>query len=244
MAGIQLSTPTGYVPSKGIPLPVTGPALGALQPQPLRPTPLQAPQLPASPQAPGFTFAPPTLGPAPTATPYGTFTAPNPSQVLSDPAAQFRIDQANKGANRSAAAHGTLLSGGFQQALAKLNQGLASEEYDKIFGRSLTAYNTNRDTNQQNFGQSLASYGAGTGATLDSARLGLQGAEAGYDRQYGSLRDAYHDARDNALAQNDTINANAAAEDAYGRQMEAYRASLARQQSLAGTLPQQTRRYR
>lgn len=236
MAGVQLP---GTVPSKGIPLPVPGPALGTLRPQPLAPTPLQAPQLPASPQAPGFTFAPPTLGPAPTATPFGSFAppaGPNPYQ--------FRVDEANKGAQRSAAEHGTLLSGGFQAALARLNQNLASEETQNIYNRERDTYALNRDTAHQNYGDTLEGWRAGTGATLDSARLGLQGAEAGYDRRYGSLRDAYHDARDNALAQNDTINTNASAADAYARQMEDYRASLARQQSLAGTLPQQTRRYR
>lgn len=247
MAGIDLAPPTSLgAMSKPKPLPVKPPGAPPLPPQtasapmmnaapmPIQSTPLQAPNLPQSPQAPTFNYVPPTLGAAPTATPYGAFTAPDPTKMAADPYYQFRLDQANKGAQRSAFAHGTGLSGGFQVALAKLNQGLASEEGDKIYGRALSDYRENRATNEQNYGQSLAGYTAGTGATLGASRLGLEGATAGYDRKYGASRDAYHDARDNALMQNDVLTTNNAAQDAYRRQMEAYRASLAPRPSLGG----------
>lgn len=200
------------------------PMLTNLGGQPLPPTPIQAPTLPPSPQAPTLPFTPTTVGAAPTPTATGTFVPPTLPGGM-DPY-QWRVDQANKGANRSAAAHGTLLSGGFQAALAKLNQGLASEEADKIYGRSLSAYTTNRDTNQQNYGQQLAGYNAGTGATLDAARLNLSGQTAGYDRTYQAGRDAYGDARDAATTQTGVINANAQAEDLFRQQMEQYRAEV------------------
>jgi len=206
-------------------------------PQPMQPTPLQAPTLPASPTAPPFNWQAPTIGPAPTATPYGDFHAPDPTQMAADPYYQFRLDQANKGAQRSAASHGTLLSGGFQQALAKLNQGLASEEGDKIYGRALQTYGTNRDTNQQNYGQSLAGYQAGTGAALDAGRLGLSGETAGYDRRYGALRDTYNDARDAATTQTNVANANTQSLDAFRQAVENARAASANQQPMAPPTP-------
>lgn len=162
--------------------------------QPVAPTPLTAPTLPASP-----------LGPA--AIPTGPFTAPDPSQMMNDPAFQARVSLANRGAQRSAAAHGTLLSGGFQEELARLNQTLASEEGDKIYGRALSTYDANRGTNAQNFGQNLAGYGA--------------------------ARDAYGDSVRGVEQQTDTINANNQAQQIYQQMMGDYRASLEAQQADA-----------
>jgi hypothetical protein len=194
-------------------------------PMPVQGAPLQGPNLPGTPAPPAFNFNAPTIGAAPTPTPFGAFTAPSGPNPY-----QFRVDQANQGANRSAAAHGTLLSGGFQTALAKLNQGLASEETQNVYNRALSTYGTNRDTNQQNFGQSLGAYQAGTGATLDAGRLGLAGATAGYDRAYGAQRDAHGDAVQAAQAQTGVINVNNQARDLYEQQMADYRAALERQQ--------------
>ncbi len=226
MPGMNTALPPQPPPlPKVAPVPLSyGMATTNTVPQPIQPGPMQAPGAIPTPAPPPLNFTPPTVGPAPTATPYGEFHAPDPSQMGSDPYYQFRLDQANKGAQRSAAAHGTLLSGGFQQELAKLNQGLASEEGDKIYGRARDTYTLGRDTNQQNFGQNLASYTAGTGATLDAGRLGLQGATSIYDRAYGAQRDAVGDQREDARTQTDVTNANQQAQDAFRRQMEEYRA--------------------
>ncbi len=139
---------------------------------------------------------------------------------------QWRVDQSNKGAQRSAAARGTLLSGGFQTALAKLNQGLASEEADKIYGRARDTYTLNRDTNQQNFGQELAGYNAGTGAALDAGRLNLAGTTSLYDRQYGAQRDAVGDQRQDAATGASVINANSQAQQMFEQQMAQFRAQI------------------
>jgi len=156
-------------------------------PMPTRTTPLVAPNLPP-------------LAQAPTAQTVGAFQAPDASSLASDPGVQFRMQQANLGRERSAAQRGSLLSGGFQTELAKLNQGLASQEYGNLYDRALRTYGANRDTTQQNFGQSLASFGA--------------------------QRDVYGDARDAAMQQADTLNANSGADDAYARQMADYNAAV------------------
>jgi hypothetical protein len=189
--------------------------------QPIAPTPLQAPTLPGSPTPPPFTFTAPTVGPAPTSIGTAAFTAPGGPNPY-----QFRVDQANRGAERSAAARGTLLSGGFQAALARLNQGLASEETQNVYNRARDTYALNRDTNQQNFGQNLASYNAGTGAALDAGRLGLAGETAGYDRTYGAQRDAHRDAVQLANQQTNVLNANTQAADIARQQMADFNAQL------------------
>lgn len=178
-------------------------------------------------------------GTAPTATPYGAFSAPDPNAMPSDPYYQFRLSEGLKAQQHGAAARGTLLSGGFQKALTGYAQGLASEEGDKIYGRAMNTYTTNRDTNQQNFGQSLASYGAGrdtfnanTAATLGADRLGLEASQAAY----GQARDAYGDRMGQAATDANATNVNA--QNAHEDQLAEYArlAALQRQRSLAPSL--------
>jgi hypothetical protein len=122
---------------------------------------------------------------APTPSPYGDFIAPDPTKVAADPYYQFRFGEGNKAIQRSAAAHGTLLSGGTLKALDSFGSGLASEEGQHAFDRAMAVYGTNRDTNAQNFGQSLASFrgnldafGANTNAALGYGRLALDASGA------------------------------------------------------------------
>jgi hypothetical protein len=60
--------------------------------------------------------------------------------VNSDPGAQFRLEQANKAFERSAAGRGRSMGGGAARSLAEFNQGLASQEYGNAYNR----YNTDR----------------------------------------------------------------------------------------------------
>ncbi len=115
---------------------------------------------------------------APKPNPYGDFKPPNPADIANDPAYQFRLAQGEKGLQRSAAAHGTLLTGGLLKSLANYDQGLASEEASKQFDRALAAYNTNRSTNDQNFGQAHTAFGdefslagANNAANMDMLRF-------------------------------------------------------------------------
>jgi hypothetical protein len=134
---------------------------------------------------------------------------------------------------RGAAARGNLLTGGTGAAEQTFGQGLASNEYSNIYGRALQTYGANRDTNQQNFGQSLGSFNANLGA----AHLGLDAATAGYDRAYTAGQDTYH----NTLGANTTaanvVNANSGNRDAYAQQMNDYQASV-EAQHRAATLQQ------
>ncbi len=101
--------------------------------------------------------------------------------ILNAPA--FQAAQANgiDELGRSAAARGTLLTGGFGKDLMKYSMGLGLGELNNQFNRDLSSYTTNRDTfqsNQNNAFNKLSSF-ANTGANIAS-NLG------GYGSQYAN----------------------------------------------------------
>lgn len=81
---------------------------------------------------PGFTpppgFEPPKFG------------APDPNQLLNDPAYQFRLNQGNKALNASAAARGVLHTGGTLQDIVGYGQDYASQEYQNAYNRALQTH--------------------------------------------------------------------------------------------------------
>lgn len=78
------------------------------------------------------------------------FAPRDPNQIMNDPAYQFQMGQGQQAIERSAAAKGTLLTGGTLKALQRYGQGLASTYNDKYYGRDLGEYNIDRE----NFWQS------------------------------------------------------------------------------------------
>lgn len=69
-----------------------------------------------------------------------------PPTGTDDPGFQFALEQGQQGIERSAAAKGTLLTGGTLKDLAKYTTGAALQNYDQAFRRGLDTYGTNRDT--------------------------------------------------------------------------------------------------
>ncbi len=114
----------------------------------------QAPAQPAVLQSPyvapvwsGGDFVAPTK-PAEIATP---FHAPTQAELEASPGYQARLTADQQARERSAAARGTLLSGGTQVALGHAAQDYASNEYGNLFGQSLS-------TRQQNVGEFNTSF--------------------------------------------------------------------------------------
>lgn len=131
---------------------------------------------PTAPNVAGFT------GTAPSATPTAAFVAPTPGTMSA--AGQFRLNQGLKGIERGAAARGTLLTGGLQSRLMEFGQDVASQEYDNDYRRALSTYDTNRDTEAQNFNQSRATYQdmlAGYDANRDTAAQNFSQGRAAFD---------------------------------------------------------------
>ena len=82
---------------------------------------------------------------------------PNNFEFQKDPGYQFRLQQGIDQLDQSAAARGNLLSGGQQKALARYNQGFASNEYGNAFNRALQGA-------QLNYNQGAGISGAGQAA--------------------------------------------------------------------------------
>lgn len=190
-----------------------------------------------TPYTPGATFA----GTAPTSTPYGNFTAPDPSQLANDPYYKFRTEQGQQGIERSAAARGTLLSGGLLKSLERYRQGLASEEANNAFNRALGIYTTNRDTNAQNFGQNhttfqddLDAFRANTDAAQGWKRL--DGSTANSAGNMGAI-DADTNARSTMMQNASAADTQQRIDDAYAQQVAATRAQNAAMMAAMGTIP-------
>ena len=67
---------------------------------------------------------------------YGSMAQPfGMDQFMADPGYQFRLDEGMKALERSAAARGGLLSGGFLRGATRYGQGMASQEYQNAFNR-------------------------------------------------------------------------------------------------------------
>ena len=78
---------------------------------------------------------------------YGEFIAPDAAAMLRDPGYQFRMDAGRKALEASAAAKGTLRTGGTLKDLLQYGQAFGSQEYNNVFNRNLAAYDANRTTN-------------------------------------------------------------------------------------------------
>lgn len=80
------------------------------------------------------------------------FNAPTAEDAINSPGFQFRLGEGLKALERSAAAKGTLLTGGTMKGLTDYSQNKASEEYGNVYNRAYNEY----DTKRQNFLQNEA----------------------------------------------------------------------------------------
>lgn len=149
-------------------------------------------------------YTPPTApvftGKAPKPTKYGDFTAPSALDFEHSPDYAYNVGEQQKAIQRGAAAHGTLLTGGLQMALQRNASGLASQDYQNAFGRALSVYDTNRGTNDMNFGHDMASYGGDLNAFNANAGIGLGYARLGQDDKFGTYDREYRSSLDKAMA--------------------------------------------
>lgn len=76
------------------------------------------------------------------------FTPPTAEDLARDPSYQFRLAEGQKALERSAAARGGLLGGGFARALERYAQDVASTEYGNVYAREM-------GENQLRYGRAL-----------------------------------------------------------------------------------------
>jgi len=99
----------------------------------------------------------------------GTLAALNSgdmSAFRADPGYQFAFDQGLQGLDRSAAARGSLFSGGHSADLIKYGQGMADQQYGDIYNRLLQTANMG-----QGAAANLGSVGTGNAATIGGAAM-------------------------------------------------------------------------
>ena len=95
------------------------------------------------------------------------FTAPTGVDESNDPGYQFRLAQGNQAIQRAAAAGGGAFSGGTLKALSRYGQDYASNEYQNVYNRALTGYNTNTQTGLNSFLTNFNAYNTGQGNTYN-----------------------------------------------------------------------------
>jgi hypothetical protein len=81
---------------------------------------------------------------------YGSFSAPTAAQAEAQPGYQFQLQQGLNSLQNSAAAQGTLLSGGTAAGIEQYGQQAATQDYSNVYNQMLGTYQTNYNTFQQN----------------------------------------------------------------------------------------------
>ncbi len=120
----------------------------------------------------------------------------DPAQFLNDPGVQYRIEQGRKALEAGAAARG-MIGGNLGQAVTQMGQGIASDEFNQAFQRSLSAYGANAANNQQAInglqnlsGMGLQATGQGIQGAGTMANIGLQSNIAAGDAMQGAAQGA------------------------------------------------------
>lgn len=109
--------------------------------------------------------------------PGGAFSAPTAAQAQATPGYQFGLQQGEGALQAGAAAGGSLLTGGTQNALDQYAQNYADTNYNNVYNQALQTYGTNYNTwaNQQakeyNQLASQAGMGQTTAQTLNQQGL-------------------------------------------------------------------------
>lgn len=109
-------------------------------------------------------------------TPYQSFSAPTGLTLQNDPGYQARLALGTDALQKSAAARGSVLTGGTAKALDTYAQDYASNEYGNVYNRALSTYGTNAGnyyTGQGNtFNRLNALSGAGQATAANLAQQG------------------------------------------------------------------------
>jgi hypothetical protein len=117
------------------------------------------------------------------------FKAPTMEDLYADPGYKSRLDASQKGFERSAAAKGSILSGGTQKALGRYMQDHAANEYQGLFGRSMDQYQKRYDAFAGNAALGYNQYRERYNAYRDNVGDSLNQ----YGRRYQAYRDAIGD---------------------------------------------------
>lgn len=119
-----------------------------------------------------------------------TFQAPDALSQQNDPGFQERLKQGQQALERSAAARGTLLTGGTLKGLQQFGQDFASNEYGNVYNRAAGAYQQKYNDYLGNYQRALGEYGMRYGQSNDQFNKALQTyqqARADQGQNFGQL---------------------------------------------------------
>jgi hypothetical protein len=105
------------------------------------------------------------------------FAAPTYQEAMADPGYQFRVAQGQQALENAAAAKGMLRTGGTMKGLLDYNQAMASQEYDKTYGRRLGEY-------QMGYGQDMSADREQWAREAQKFGMNRQAALDQYDREF------------------------------------------------------------
>lgn len=115
------------------------------------------------------------------------FHAPTQAELESSPGYQSRLAAGLQARNRSAAAQGTVLNGGTQQALARYGQDYASNEYGNLYGQNLQTRQQNVGEYNTDYTNAFSQYQTRYGQFMDSANLGFQARQQNFNEYQGQV---------------------------------------------------------
>ena len=128
------------------------------------------------------------------ATPWTTpFNAPTDITEQNDPGFQARMKMGTDAIQRSAAARGTLLTGGLMKGLDRYAQDYASNEYSNVYNRALGQYQMAYDIFNNNGNtlfnrlSNLGSVGENAAAGVGNAQIGLGNSQAQGSANQGAI---------------------------------------------------------
>lgn len=129
-------------------------------------------------------FNPPTFTPPPnfnyTGQTPGQFQAPTAAAMANEPGFQFRLDQGRKALEQSAAAKGTLRSGGTLQNVLNYGQNFASNEYSNVYNRAASEHDRAFKEYEFDYDKQADTYTTNYGVKRDT-----------YDREFQAAKDAF-----------------------------------------------------
>jgi hypothetical protein len=131
-----------------------------------------------------------TLPPGSNVTPWSSFYAPSAADLQNSPGYQSRLALDQQARERSAAARGSILSGGTQLELGRAAQDYASNEYNNLFNQSLATRGQNVQEQGQQFNQALAGQQQNFGQYATQAGLDLGARQQNFNEGQGSFANA------------------------------------------------------
>jgi len=108
------------------------------------------------------------------------FAAPTAEDMTQDPSYQIRLKEGLDAAQKSAAARGTLMTGGTLKELTQYGQDQASKEYAAIYGRNFNTWGANAALGQDAYKTNLS-----------KAQSEYQSAREAYDKAYEQAKQTY-----------------------------------------------------